>query len=109
MSLDASELAREMLRAAARHLKKQWPHIREYAESEFRKIAADIVFIQRLRLEKRISAKRARLHLEIQKNAARTVLLANEGLEIIAVENAINAALSAVRRRVNRALGFILL
>jgi hypothetical protein len=47
--------------------------------------------------------------MEMQKNAARMVLLAIEGLGILAVEAAINAALAVVKEAVNGALDFALL
>jgi hypothetical protein len=45
----------------------------------------------------------------MQKNAMRSVMLAVEGLGIIAVEAAINSALGVVRKTVNTALGWPLL
>ena len=109
MSLNASQLAKSMLQAAAGVLKKEWPEIKKYAETEFKKIASDIILIERLRIEGKISTKRAKLHINIQTNASTTVLLAAEGLGILAVEKAINAARKAVRTTVNKALGFTLL
>jgi hypothetical protein len=109
MGLRASSLAAEMTAAAAKVLGDKWPDIRDYARGEFKKIAADIVLIGRLRSEDKITAKRAKLHLEVQKNASKTVLLASEGLGILAAEAAINAALKTVRDVVNKAVGFVLL
>lgn len=109
MGLRASSLAAEMTAAAANELGDKWPDIRDYAKGEFKKIASDIVLIGRLRAQGKITSKRAKLHLEVQKNAAKTVLLASEGLGILAVEAAINAALKTVREAVNAAVGFVLL
>ena len=47
--------------------------------------------------------------MEIQKNASRTVLLTIEGLGLLAVEAAINAALNVVKDAVNTGIGFTLL
>lgn len=47
--------------------------------------------------------------LQIHRNTTQTVLLTIEGLGVIAVENAINAALSAVATAVNKAAGLALL
>ncbi len=109
MGLRASSLAAAMTRAAAKELGDKWPDIRDFAKGEFKKIAADIVLIGRLRAQGKITAKRAKLHLEVQKNASKTVLLASEGLGILAAEAAINAALRTVREAVNTAVGFVLL
>ena len=109
MSLRASRLAAEMTAAAADSLGDKWPDIKDYAKGEFKKIAADIVLIGQLRARKKISSRRAKLHLEMQKNATKTVLLSVEGLGILAVETALNAALKTVREAVNAAVGFVLL
>mgnify|MGYP003439191727 FL=1 len=49
------------------------------------------------------------MHLEIQKNATRMVLMTIEGLGILAAEAAITAALNVVKDSVNTAVGFSLL
>jgi hypothetical protein len=95
--------------AAREVLDESWPDVKEYARSEFKKIAESIAMIARLRAAGKISAKKARLHLDIQKNASRMVLLTVEGLGILTVERAINAALGVVRDTVNTAVGFALL
>jgi hypothetical protein len=45
----------------------------------------------------------------MQKNSALAVLLTVQGLGLLTVESAINAALGAVKETVNTALGFLLL
>ena len=45
----------------------------------------------------------------MQKNASRSVLLTVEGLGILAVEEAINAALDVIKGAANKAIGFALL
>ncbi len=63
---------------------------------------------EKLKLEGKIT-KEAQLHIEIQKGAFRTVLMSIKGLGLIAVENTINAALGAVAKTVNKAIGWGLL
>lgn len=109
MSINVSQLTAQMVGAAKGELTDQWPEIKQYAEAEARKIAETIKMIAKLHAQGSISKKAARLHLRIQKNAAVTVLLTVEGLGILAVENAINAAVRAVKEAVNTALGFALL
>ncbi|MGK6357024.1 hypothetical protein ACMGDH_17565 [Sphingomonas sp. DT-207] len=88
---------------------EQWPQVRDFAEGEAQKLGVSLAQITRLTLSGQISEGEASVMLEMQKNAARTVLLAIRGMGIIAVESAINSALAAVRDIVNRAIGFALL
>ena len=65
--------------------------------------------VEKLKLLGQIDEEEAELQFNIQKNASRTVLLTIEGLGILAVEQAINAALDVVSDTVNTALGFNLI
>jgi hypothetical protein len=106
MSLNVSALGRDMLSAFMDVLKGKAPDIRRYAEAESKKMAQSIVMIEKLVVAGTINEEEPKLHLSIQKNAARTVFLTIEGLGIIAVQEAINAALDVVKDTVNKALGF---
>ncbi len=108
MSLNASELATNMLNAAKDVLSQKWPEIKDYAEAETKKLAEALVMIEKLKLAGSITKEEAKLHLDIQKNATRAVLLTIEGLGILAVEQALNAAFAVVKEAVNTALGFTL-
>lgn len=92
-----------------RGIEEEVPDVKEYAESEFRKIGESVALIEKLKKAGKITEEQARIHLEIQKNAARTVLLTLEGLGAVIVERAINAAIGAVRKTVNSALGWKLI
>lgn len=107
--IDVAQLLEEMLAAAESVLKKQWPKSKDYAESEFKKIGESIAFIESQRALGKMTPEQARLHLDLQKNASRAVLLTLEGLGIVAVEAAVNAALAVIKDTVNKALGFALL
>lgn len=109
MSLNISELAANMLDAAKQVLSEKWPEIEIYAESETKKLAESLAMIEKLKLAGKINEEQAKLLLDIQKNATRIVLLAIEGLGILAVEQALNAAFKSVKEVVNAALGFLLL
>lgn len=109
MSLNASELTMNMLSAVKGVLSEKWPEIKDYAESETKKLTESLVMIEKLKLTGRISDEQAKLHFDIQKNATRTVLLTTEGLGILAVEQALNAAFAVAKDTVNTALGFALL
>ena|SRR5436305_5646238 len=108
-ALDIKNIVAQMSAAAGGVLKDKWPDARSFAESEFEKLAHTFVSIGEQFAARKINAEQAELLLDIQKNAARTVLLSLEGLAILAVEEAINAALDAVKSAVNTAVGFALL
>lgn len=109
MSLNASQLGKDILAAFKGTLSNKWPDIKEYGETEAKKLAQSLVMIESLKNSGKINEEQAALHLEIQKNATRTVLLTLEGLGILAVEAAINAALNVVKDAVNTAVGFALI
>ncbi len=98
-----------MFSAFSGELKDQWPDIKDYAQSEAKKLAETLVMIEKLCLARKITSEQAKLHLDIQKNSTRIVLLALEGLGLLAVEAAINAALNVVKVTVNTAVGFALI
>ena len=82
---------------------------RDFAETEFKHLAETLALIVSLKAEGKITEDQAMLHLEIQKNTTRMVLLTAEGLSLLAVEAAINAALTVVRDTINSAIGFALI
>ena len=109
MSINVEELASSMVEAFRGVLSNQWPDVQEYAKSEAKKLAENFAMIHKLRITNQITEEQAKLMLDIQKNAARAVLLTVEGLGLIAVELAIKAALNVVAEAVNAAIGFDLI
>ena len=109
MSLDTSALVKDMLSAAKDNLGKFWKQAKPFAENETLNMANKLLLIEKLKLEGKITKEEALLHIEIQKSAFRTVLLSIKGLGLIAVEGTINAALGAIAKVVNRAVGWGLL
>lgn len=109
MSIDKNEVFQKMVEAAKGVFADKWPQTQEYAESEARIFTERFATIAKLRLEGKITERRAKLHVEFQKDAWETVLLAVEGLSQLLVEEALNAALDAVKDVVNTAVGFALL
>lgn len=107
--LAIADLVKEMLAAFRGSLEEDWPKARDYAKPELTRLAQAMVDIGKLLAEGKITEAEARSLLEIHKNTTRIVFLTIEGLGLIAVENAINAALGAVKETVNGALGFVLL
>lgn len=109
MPLDTGEVVEKMLEAAQGVFNDKWPQTKDYVESEAKIFAERFANIARLRQENKITERRAKLHIEFQKEAWETVLLSVEGLSQLLVEQALNAALDAVKDVVNTAVGFALL
>jgi DNA primase large subunit len=97
-----------MVKAAKAAFGKDWSQVSTFATSEFRKLAESLRMITRARRDGKMTKAEAKLHLNIQRNAARSVMLAIKGMALIEVEKAINAALRAVKTAVNKAIGFAL-
>jgi hypothetical protein len=109
MALDVQKLATQMLAAALPILKKDAQDAESFAKTEFTKIAQTIVSIGEQVAAGQISKEQAGLLLEMQTSASRSVLLCLQGLALLAVEAAINAALDVVKGAVNDALRFTLI
>jgi len=109
MALSGSQLGKDIVAAFKGVFTKKWPDIKEYGEAEAKKMAQALIMIEALVASGKINEEQAALHLEIQKNASRAVLLTIEGLGVLAAEAALSAALNAVKESVNTALGFVLL
>lgn len=105
MKIDIEKLLNGMLESASAVMKNQWPKARDYAENEFRKLLLEAQHIAQLKRDGKITEQEAKYLMDLQRNAARAVLLTIEGLGILAVEAAINAALGVARDTVNSAVG----
>jgi hypothetical protein len=108
MAIDTEALAETMFQAAWTVLKEKAPEVEDYAQGEFKKIALTIATIEGARLRGQIAPEQAALLLDMQKSATRSVLLSSSGIELLAAEAALNAALNAGRTAINSALGFAL-
>ncbi len=106
---DFDRLLDDLLTSAQGVLGDSFDDVRPYATSEFRKLIDTLVTISELRASGKIDDEQARLLLDIQKNASRTVLLTLEGLGIVTVERLLSSALGTITDTVNRTLGFDLL
>jgi hypothetical protein len=98
-----------MLSASKEVLKKEWKHVAPVAELQIKNIIHNLEQIAELKLNKRITEEQAKLHLTIQKESFKTILLSFEGIGIITAEKAINAALNTVKSTINKAIGWRLL
>jgi hypothetical protein len=109
MALNAKQLLDPMLKAAESSLGKDWPKARDYAKVAFKGLADALAEIAALAATEKINRQQAQALLRIHKNTSTMVLLTIEGLGVIAVENAVNSALTVLRDTVNKAAGFALL
>ena len=108
MSIDVNDLLGDMIEAAKGVFGDKWPDIKDYAETELKGIAEGVVLVEKLHITNSITDEQAKLLFEMKKNTAKVVLLQIEGLGLLVVERAINAALEVVGEAVNGALGFAL-
>jgi hypothetical protein len=109
MPLDVGTLADNMMGAALPILKKGAEDAESFAKTEFTKIAQTIVSIGEQVEAGQINQQQAGLLLDMQTSASRNVLLCLQGLALLTVEEAINAALSVAKTAVNTALKFPLI
>lgn len=109
MNINVDDVAGKMIAAARVVVGEKWPATQCYFESESTAFAQRLARIAWLRSTGLISESRAQRHLAFQKESWETVLLAVDGLNQLMVEQALNAALSAVNEVVNTAVGFALL
>ncbi len=107
--INIEKLAKDMTGAAMGVFKEKWPSVKTYAEAEFKKLGETVIAVQKSKLAGNITEEEARLLMDMQKNAMRSVMLTVEGLGIIAVEEALNAALDVVRSTINTAVGWTIL
>ena len=107
--LDIKALLASMLSASKEVLKKEWKYVAPVAELQLKNIVHNLEQIAVLKLNGKITEEQARLHLTIQKESFKTILLSFEGIGIIAAEKAINAALNTVKTTFNKAIGWRIL
>lgn len=107
--LDIKSLLASMLAASKDVLKKEWKHVAPVAELQLKNIVHNLEQIAVLKISGKITEEQAKLHLTIQKESFKTILLSFEGIGIIAAEKAINAALNTVKNTFNKAIGWRLL
>jgi hypothetical protein len=109
LPLDIGAVSAAMLAAARTSLGKDYPKVQDYAKSEFGKLAQTLSDITEMALAGKISPQEAQSLVRVHANTVQIVLLTVEGMGLIAVESAINAALGAARAGVNTTIGFALI
>ena len=105
MALKFSQVFSEMINAVKASLGKDWGKAKDYANPEIKRLAQSLIDISKLTALGKINQQEAKALIQIHKNTTQMVFLTVEGLGIIAVENAINAALDVVKKSVNAVAG----
>jgi len=105
--MDANDLTNQMLTAAKGLAGTIWSQMQSYALPELQKIAIQIVAIAENHADYTPAGAKALLDMQVK--ASIGVIVAMTTLTLLAVQDAINAILDAVRSLVNGAIGFALL
>src|SRR4051812_19416124 len=108
-ALNIGDIAKSVLAAMKGVLTAAWKDVRDYAESESKKLAQTLASIVKLAASGQIDQDQAGILLDMQKHAARAVLLTIAGIGVLAAEQAVNAGLAAVAAGVNKVVGFALI
>ncbi len=109
MALKVSDILKPMMDAAKNSFSEDWPRVKDYANPEIKQLAESLVTITKLITSAKVNKQQGKALLQIHRNTAQMVMLTIEGLGIIAVEDAINAALKAAKDAVNAAAGLAIL
>lgn len=109
MAIHVDDILKQMLAAAKTELGKHWPAIKDLATSQFKQLAQNAADIEMMKAKGTITKEQAKLLLDMQKNTLKTILLAQEGLGLLATEAAINAAIDVVSGTINKAIGWTIL
>jgi hypothetical protein len=102
---DASKVVSDMVRASAGALIEGGKHATEYAAQEYAQFIKDIEHVQTMAEAETITPEQAQALVDQHKLSMQAVLLTVEGLGLIAVQNAINAALKTLNAALEAALG----
>lgn len=102
--IDIDQLGSDIVAAMKGEVAEKWPNIKDFAETQGKILANSAADLTRLRVEGTISDAELKLHLDLQKQASKQVLLAIEGMGILAVEAALNAAINVINAAIDAAL-----
>ncbi len=109
MSLDLDSILPAMITAARIPLNEAWRTVGPFAEIQLANIATRIESLGEEVALGEIEPSDALILLDIEKQAAISLLAALEGIGKVTAETAINNALDAVANIVNKSVGFVLL
>lgn len=83
-----------------------WPTVKDFATFELKLLAQSLIEIQSLAVSGRISKAEARSLIRQHKNATIAVISGIEGMTLLTAEQAVNAAIRAIKQALNTAAGF---
>jgi hypothetical protein len=106
-NLDINKVVSDMLQASSAALIKGGQQASEYASHEYAQFIDDIEHVQTMAEQGTITAAEAQALVDQHKMSMQAVLLCVEGLGVIAVQNAINAALKVLNDAIAAALGAV--
>lgn len=106
--IDFEALIKDMGNAALPHLKGGAVKAKQFGRVEAMKIAQTAKMLAEGVVNGKIELDEAKLILEVQKNASRSILLTIKGLGIVSVENGVNAAMDVLRKGIKTATGIVL-
>lgn len=86
-----------------------WPKVKDFAATELKLLAQSLVEIQKLAVAGKIKKAEAKSLMRQHRNTTIAVMAGIEGMTLLVAEQAVNAALGAVRDVVNTAAGFRIL
>lgn len=107
--INLSDLLKEMSEVSKKILKAKWKKVRPMAELQLKSILHNLEQIAALKIKGKITEEQARLHIKIQKESIRTILLSFEGIGIVAAEQVINETLAVIKNTANKYIGWKLL
>ena len=103
-NLDSINIGKTMLNAAAPALLKGGQAATDFAAHEFTQYAEDLDHIQQMVTANTLTEAQGQYYVDRRKLSMNSVLLTIEGLALIDVQNAVNAALNALLGVVGGAL-----
>jgi hypothetical protein len=104
-NLDVNKAVNDMVQASAGSLLQGGAQATQYASHEYTQFIADIQHVQDMAEQGTITDEVAQALVEQHKLSMQAVLITVEGLGVIAVQNAINAALNVLNSALMTALG----
>lgn len=114
MAIKVDDVFAKMMATAGQAFGDGWASVKNYAPTEFRKMALQLVDIAdnvaKYRADRSTgySAATGKLLFQMQRNATEGVLVAISTLTLLAVQNAINAILAVLKRTFKAALKAVL-
>ncbi|HME42376.1 MAG TPA: hypothetical protein VKF36_04755 [Syntrophorhabdales bacterium] len=104
-NLDVGKVVGDMVQASAGVLAKGGSQATQYASHEYAQFIMDIEQVQTMAEQGTITEEVAQALVNQHKLSMQAVLITVEGLGVIAVQNAINAALNVLNSALTAALG----